>query len=323
MAGCVITGVAGFVGSHLAERILLEGHQVIGIDNLKTGHLENMATFINHPCFTFYKRSIIEKGILAFLHKNHPGLSHCFHLAAIVSVPYSVEHADETMEINYFATRALLNEAKELNFSTFIFAGSAAEYGEDDRLPLTEVQATEQKNHLSPYGLSKFRASTYVGLNHNPHGIALRCFNIYGPRQDPHSPYSGVIARFMEAGLRNDYITIYGDGRQTRDFIYVSDVVNAYLYAAGMQNDLIAPPVGIYNIATGKGTTILELAGIVKQITENKLKMKYFPERSGDIRHSVASTDKFHQATGWKPQLSLQEGLNLTMEWTRRSLRQA
>lgn len=317
--GCLVTGVAGFVGSHLAERLLAEGYDVVGVDNFFSGHRENLASFLAHPNFAFHERSITEVGLLKDLRAQYPNLQFCFHLAAIVSVPYSVDHPEETMEVNYQATVNLLREAERLDWGGFAFAGSSAEYGEEQRLPLKEEYVTENTEHLSPYGRSKYLASREAAMS--PGGIALRCFNIYGPRQDPASPYSGVISRFIAMALAGQPLTIFGDGRQLRDFIYVSDVVEAYLRAASLVRNPNRTQKPVYNIGTGKSTSILGLAEAINALAGNDEKVTFYPERPGDIRFSVASVDAFSVAAGWNPRLSLPEGLSKTIAWAR-TLRQ-
>lgn len=314
--GCLVTGVAGFVGSHLAERLLTLNFKVVGIDNFFSGNQENMLPFFDDSDFYFHNISVTEPHLLSKLKRLHPDLSYCFHLGAIVSVPYSMEHVDETMEVNYQATEGLLKEATELGFSAFVFAGSAAEYGSDERLPLRERYASEQTQHLSPYGRSKFLASRCVA--NEKIGVALRCFNIYGPRQNPTSPYSGVVSRFVDAALAGEPLTILGDGLQTRDFIYVSDVVSAYLHAAGMQGEIISPLNGIYNVGTGKAVSILDLADTILELTERSDSLKFAAERPGDIRHSLADVSKFKAASGWIPKIPLPLGLDHTLEWSRK-----
>ncbi len=324
---CLVTGSAGFVGSHLAERLLGLGFHVIGVDNFFSGHRKNMASFLGHPKFAFFERSITERGLLGDLKERYPDLSCCFHLAAIVSVPYSMEHSEETMDVNYRATVDLLEQSNRLGLDAFVFAGSAAEYGDEQRLPLREEYATEETRRLSPYGEAKFLASRAVGNGGN--GTALRFFNIYGPRQDPSSPYSGVISQFISRALRGQSLSIYGDGRQTRDFVYVSDVVEAYLAAAGLRRfppadaprGLTAPPGGrIFNVGTGSATSILDLAHTLNDLSGNREPVLFQRERPGDIRHSLASVDAFRNATGWKPEVSLQEGLRSILEWYSNSM---
>lgn len=309
---CVITGVAGFVGSHLAERLLSLGCSVVGVDNFFSGRRENMDGFKDNPAFSFYERSIAEPRLLSQLNENHPGLSTCFHLAAIVSVPYSVEHPEQTMDLNYHSTVSLLAEAQELGFRKFVFAGSAAEYGDDERLPLREEFASEKTRHLSPYGRAKFLASQRVGAS--PIGVALRFFNIYGPRQDPNSPYSGVISRFSDMVRSGRPLTIFGDGQQSRDFVYVSDVVEAYVRAAGLDESGSPLSCGIYNIGSGKSTSILDLAGLIRDLSGCGQPITFQPERAGDIRHSIADSSAFFRAAGWTPSVSLHAGLKTTLK---------
>ena len=182
MSTCLVTGVAGFIGSHLAERLLSENHFVVGVDNFFSGRRENVTALLEHPGFSFHERSVTEASLLRDLKAQYPDLQYCFHLAAIVSVPYSVEHPEATIDVNYHATRQLLGDAEELDFTGFLFAGSSAEYGEEKQLPLREEYATENTRHPSAYGHSKYLASREVAASRC--GVALRCFNVYGPRQD-------------------------------------------------------------------------------------------------------------------------------------------
>lgn len=319
--GCLVTGVAGFVGSHLAERLLSLGYEVTGVDNFFSGRYENMQSFIDHPGFHFHESSVTETRLLTGLKSIHPELNHCFHLAAIVSVPYSMEHPEVTMEINYQATASLIQEAVGLNFKSFIFAGSAAEYGNEQRSPLKEEYATENTELLSPYGRSKFLASRRVAREEC--GVALRCFNIFGPRQDPASPYSGVISRFADMALAGKPLTIFGDGLQTRDFIYVSDVVEAYLHGAGLKGKASLPFSGIYNIGTGQAVTVLDLARAIlelSKLSESPDSMIFLPDRPGDIRHSLAAVESFRSASGWEARVAFEDGLQSTLQWARQAV---
>lgn len=316
-SACLVTGVAGFVGSHLAERLLAEGQFVVGVDNFSSGFPQNLENLLRDPGFAFYEDTVTDRGLIARLKALHPGLLYCFHLAAVVSVPFSMENPLVTMEVNHDATALMLEESGRMGFKAFVFAGSAAEYGADERLPLLESYASSRTRHLSPYGESKYLASARVAST--PHGIALRCFNIYGPRQHPGSPYSGVISRFVEMALDRQALTVHGDGGQVRDFIYVTDIVEAYLAAAGLSKRWRKPPGGVFNLGTGRGTTVLELAGMINGLTGNTGDLVFGPERPGDIRCSLASTERFRQATGWTPAVDLEEGLRATIEWRRRA----
>ncbi len=313
---CVVTGAAGFVGSHLAEALLKRGFEVIGIDNFFSGHRENLVPLEAYEAFRFHQRCITEPGLLKCIKGDHPEAAVCFHLAAVVSVPYSVEHPDECRRVNLEATRALLQQARELRFDAFVFAGSAAEYGCEQRLPIAERYACDETPRLSPYGQTKYEASKVVaGCGSRPRGVALRCFNIYGPRQDPNSPYSGVISRFVKQAGEGRSLTIFGDGGQTRDFIFVGDVVAAYLAAAGLSDEYDSPPAGIYNVGCGIRVSVLELAKIIQRLTGGEESFKFYPERPGDIRDSQADIGRFCRQTGWRPRCSFEQGLNLTINW--------
>lgn len=314
-AECVVTGVAGFVGSHLAEKLLTLGCRVIGIDNFFSGRKENLESFRTHPAFVFYERAITEPTLLDDLQKSHPGISHVFHLAAVVSVPYSMEHSEETDAVNHLAACRLLHDAERLDMVRFVFAGSAAEYGDDTRLPLREEFATRATRHVSPYGRSKFLATEAV--RSSPIGVALRFFNIYGPRQDPRSPYSGVISRFVDRALAAESLTIYGDGLQSRDFVFVDDVVEAYFRAGGLVEGVSDIPPGVYNIATGRSVTILELAETLCRLTGSRKLPVFAPERPGDIRFSGASVEAFERVASWKPRTGLADGLERTLLWAK------
>ena len=309
---CVVTGCAGFVGSHLAERLLSMGHEVVGVDNLSTGRLKNMAAFAGHPMFHFHQRDINEPGLMDDLRTAHPGLNRVFHLAAIVSVFWSMTHEQETMETNWEATRRLHDQARDMGCKTFVFAGSAAEYGETDKLPIKESDADEHTVQLSPYGRAKYLSSRL--MDSGGFGCSLRFFNIFGPRQDPKSPYSGVISIFIDRALAKADMTIFGDGNQTRDFIFVSDVVESYLLAAGMLDN--EPLKGIYNVARGKETTILEMAERVRASTGADVRILFAPAREGDIVRSLSDPSRI-MALGFAPEVKLDQGLVKTINFVR------
>ncbi len=308
---CLVTGCAGFVGSHLTASLLKSGHKVIGVDNFFTGYEHNMAGFREHPDFVFFERSIAEEGLLEKLKGENPELDVVFQLAAIVSVPYSVEHPELTMQVNFEANERMLSSAQRLGISTFIFAGSAAEYGEENRLPVREEYADEA-TQLSPYGVAKYRSSALI--EKSGYGCSLRFFNIFGPRQDPTSQYSGVISKFVDFGLSGQKMVIFGDGEQTRDFIYVDDVVTTYLIAAGLDEHGRGPLKGIFNIGTGNSISIRELAGFVIQLTSAPAEIEFKQERAGDIKHSYADVSKIMKA-GFKADYSFEDGLSRTVEW--------
>lgn len=308
---CLVTGCAGFIGSHLTQSLLDAGHSVIGVDNFFTGYAHNMNGFHDHPRFRFYERSITEKGLLERLKQDNPGLDVVFQLAAIVSVPYSVDHPELTMEVNYEANKHMIESAQELGMSTFVFAGSAAEYGEEDRLPVREEYADEA-TQLSPYGVAKYKSSSMI--EKGGYGCSLRFFNIFGPRQDPSSQYSGVISKFVDFGLAGKQMVIFGDGEQTRDFLYVSDVVTSYLIAAGLDAKGRGPLKGVFNVGTGGSTSVLQLAATVAELTDAPREIEFRPERAGDIKHSRADVTKI-KSVGFKAEVSFKNGLAMTVEW--------
>ncbi|CCO24110.1 NAD-dependent epimerase/dehydratase family protein [Maridesulfovibrio hydrothermalis] len=308
---CLVTGCAGFIGSHLTRSLLDAGYGVVGVDNFFTGYAHNMDGFIDHHRFKFYEASITEKGLLERLKNENPELDAIFQLAAIVSVPYSVEHAELTMEVNFEANARMIASAQRLGISTFVFAGSAAEYGEENRLPVREEYADEA-TQLSPYGVAKYKSSSLI--EKGGFGCSLRFFNIFGPRQDPTSQYSGVISKFVDFGLAGKNMVIFGDGEQTRDFLYVSDVVTSYFIAAGFDKQGRGPLSGVYNVGTGNTTSVRELAVTVARLTAAPDKIIYKQERVGDIKHSCADVSKI-SASGFKAEISFEKGLEKTIEW--------
>ncbi len=332
---CLVTGCAGFVGSHLTQSLLDMGHSVLGVDNFFSGKPENMQGFISHERFTFFERSIAEPMLFEELFQQVGPIRAVFHLAAIVSVPYSMTHSDETYDINFLATERLLHAAERHGASRLVFAGSAAEYGAEERMPIQEAYADDNTLQLSPYGNAKYLSSRAVSKS--PIGVSLRFFNIFGPRQDPASPYSGVISKFMCQALTNQSLTIFGDGEQTRDFVYVHDVVQAYLTAAGMVGEKLLP-TGVYNIGTGKAVKIVALARIVLILADkpNAIVVNigpakeaeldgepvclFYPSRNGDIVDSVADVTEMTGKSDWKAETVLSVGLARTIAWYRQVL---
>ncbi len=310
---CLVTGCAGFVGSHLTEALLAADCRVLGVDNFFSGHERNMVAFRHAPAFSFSRRSVEEPDLLPELKDRHPDLACVFHLAAVVSVPYSLKYPEETTAVNHAASLRLHAQSRDLGLAAFVFAGSAAEYGDDPRLPLREEYAGPATRQLSPYGQAKYLVS--AGLEESGFGVSLRCFNVYGPRQDPQSPYSGVISQFMSRAVAGLPPVVQGDGGQTRDFIHVDDVVAAYLTAAGLHPQFRPAPPGIYNCGTGRATNILDLARLILELAGNRAEPAFGPNRPGDIRHSMADTSRLAAATGFVPGVGLRDGLARTLAW--------
>lgn len=301
MAKCTVTGGAGFIGSHIVEELQRLGHEVVVLDDFSEGHLKNLKHLEGNVHFikgSITDRTAVEKAV--------KGSEFIFHEAALVSVAESVKHPEKTMLVNVEGSRNILEAALENGAKKVILASSAAVYG-DTPPPLAEAA---DKNPLSPYGESKLEmeklASEYgeKGLG----TICLRYFNVYGPRQGSGSPYSGVISQFMGALLGGKPAVIYGDGEQTRDFIYVKDVVRANILAMGKGK-------GCINIAAGKPSTLNELLSVLADILGTAPKKENRKEREGDIKHSYADVSKAKELLGFEPVYSLEKGLEQTIKW--------
>jgi nucleoside-diphosphate-sugar epimerase len=308
----LVTGGAGFIGSHLAEALCREGAEVIVLDNLSSGRVENLAWKRPGDRLEFVQGGA---GDEALLRQVVPGCDWVFHQAAVPSVPWSVAEPVQSNEQNLDVTVRLLVAAREAGVRRFLFASSSAIYGDSETLPKHEGLPP---NPISPYGLQKYSSETYGRLFHRLYGletVGLRYFNVFGPRQPFHSPYSGVIARFCTCLLRGEAPTIYGDGLQSRDFIYVANVVAANLLAARAP----AAPVagGVFNVAGGQSITLLDLIDELNCLTGRVAKPRFEPARAGDVRASLADISRLQQSTGYRPNVSWQEGLKATLDFYR------
>jgi UDP-glucose 4-epimerase len=307
---CLVTGCAGNVGSKLTQALLDMGYAVVGVDNFFSGLQANMEAFQDHAAFRFERRSITEPGLVASLARKE-GFACVFHMAAVVSVPWSMEHPEKTMAVNYDSTIALHQEAKELGIPGFVFAGSAAEYGRPLDGPAKEDDAGDPQ---SPYGWSKYLASKFI--EESGFGCSLRFFNLYGPARGKPGPYDGVVRRFMGLALANAPLTIHGQGRQTRDFVYIHDAVKSVMAASGLDKGGGCLR-GIYNVGTGCATSIRNLADLTIALSGVECGLRLQPKREGDIEHSLANADKLYAATGFRPKTPLSHGLGRTLEWFR------
>ena len=272
----LVTGGLGFIGSHIVDE-LVNDNEVIIIDNKSSGKIENLE-YPNHENLTIIEKDLNDVDLEFLLN----GIDYVFHLAAMASVPLSIDDPIKCNEINVNATVKLLNACKNNNVKKIIFSSSSAVYGNNTNMPLKE---NEILCPMSPYGASKAICEIYLktfyeayGLNYN----ALRYFNVFGPKQDKNSQYASVIPNFISTLLENGQPEIYGDGEQTRDFVFVKDVVKANIAAAESDYN------GILNIASGEKISINELYEIVTNTLGYDIKAKYLPERKGDIKHSLA-----------------------------------
>jgi len=306
----LVTGGAGFIGSNTVEELVRRGHGVVVLDDLSSGKEENLAELRNK--ITLIKGSITD---IETVRKAMHEAEYVLHLAARTSVPRSVKDPIETNRINIDGTLNVLVAAKELKVKRVVFAASSSAYGETATLPKAE---TMQPEPISPYGVTKYVGELYAqtfGRCYGLENVSLRYFNIFGPRQDPSSPYSGVLAKFCTAFLEETEPVVFGDGEQTRDFTYVDNAVQANLLACE------APNVSgkVFNVGCGGRVSLNEvLSGLVK-ITSKVLKAKYDPPREGDIRDSQADISRAKEFLGYDPQIPFEEGLTRTFDWYRSS----
>lgn len=305
MAHYLITGGCGFIGSHLVEKLVEAGHQISVLDDLSTGKRENIPTSV-----TFIRGTITDKNIVEECFEKIDG---CFHLAAIASVQKSVEDWSGTHRVNLTGTINILNAARARK-TPVLYVSSAAIYGDNPHLPLTE---TELPKPLTAYGADKLGCEHHGFVASQVYGIptiGFRLFNIYGPRQDPKSPYSGVISIFMDKIANGQPVTIFGDGSQNRDFVYVTDV--ARIFEIAMQKLEAGQNSGeIYNVARGESLTIKDLAGIIGECAGSAPQIVYEAAREGDIKNSRGSPKKLKADLGTGVEIDLKTGLKNTYDF--------
>lgn len=302
----VVTGGAGFIGSHIVEELVRQHHEVVVIDNLSSGKRENIAPFLSQSPVTFVQGSITD---LPLLKEYFSGADGVFHEAAIASVPRSVANPAETHDVNLTGTLNVLIAARDCGIKKVVFASSAAVYGDNPELPKRESMMPDP---LSPYAVTKLAGENYCSVFSGLYGmqcVSLRYFNVFGPRQDPGSPYSGVITKFISNTLAHKPVTIFGDGKQTRDFVYVKDVVRANILA------MDAGKAGVYNVACGTQINLLELLEIISDVCGVKVPVTFEKVAQGDVRFSVADIAGAKEALGYVPEYSVQEGLVETVRW--------
>jgi UDP-glucose 4-epimerase len=300
----LITGGAGFIGSHLT-RHFAEHAEVTVLDDLRSGYVRNLEDV---------RCRLLQGSILdaAALSQAIAGADEVYHLAAMISVPESVAKPAECAELNTEGTRRVLAAALAAGTRKVVLASSAAIYGDNPTVPKLESMPPEPK---SPYAATKLAGEELLKEYHQAHGLgttSLRFFNVFGPRQDPRSAYAAAVPIFIAKALRDETIGIHGDGGQTRDFIHVADIVGALAYA-GASDDMS----GTYNVGYGRSQSILALAQEIIRLTGSKSAIEHLPPRAGDVRHSLASTERILTA-GWKPKSSVSAGLAETVDAFRR-----
>jgi nucleoside-diphosphate-sugar epimerase len=301
----LVTGGAGFIGSHLVEALVGLGYHTTIVDDLSTGKMENISDFLGREKAEFVRGSVTD---LSLLKKLCKGVNYIFHLAAIASVPRSIDNPQLSHEVNVGGTLNVLLAARDNGAEKVVLASSAAIYGNSPALP----QKEESLPHpLSPYAANKLAAEYYCQVFSEVYKlptVCLRYFNIYGPRQDVNSEYAAVIPWFISEVLRGNPPVILGDGEQTRDFAYVKDAVAANILA------LKSGVTGVFNIGQGKSTSINQLAELITGLIGRDVKPAYRETRLGDVRHSLADITRA-QAVGYSPKYDLKAGLAETIRW--------
>ncbi len=302
----LVTGGAGFIGSHLVDALLSKGCQVVVLDDLSTGRLSNLEHVIDK--ISFHKGDIRDREAVDNAVKDCKVI---FHQAAVVSVPQTVEDPVGSAMVNEIGTLLVLESARKHHVKRVVLASSSAVYGDDPDLPKIEKMLVKP---LSPYAVQKLTGEYYARIYYDLYGLetcCLRYFNVYGPRQDPASPYSGVISIFMSRAVSQKPPFIYGDGNHYRDFIFVNDVVRANLLAA----DTNGANKEVFNIGTGKYVTIDRLWEMTCDLSDLSIKPEYKPPRDGDIVESVANINHAKTILGFNPEYSFEEGLKITFDW--------
>lgn len=307
----LVTGGAGFIGSNLADELIRQGAKVTIIDNFATGNRENLDEISG--TFDFIEGDLNDD---ESLRQSLRDVEVVFHQAALPSVPRSVDDPRETHDACVNATFNLLIKAKEVGVRRIIYAASSSAYGDQATLPKVETMSPEP---LSPYAAAKLMGEYYCRVFRNVYGLetlCLRYFNVFGPRQDPSSAYSGVISRFIDSLMKDQTPVIFGDGEQTRDFTYIANVVNANIRAA--QTSL---GIGqVMNVANGERVSLNELLATLQKITgKDETKADHLPERNGDVKHSQADNSRAVEWLGYEKLVGLEDGLRMTVEWWRNS----
>lgn len=310
MAKTLVTGGAGFIGSHLVEGLVAAGHEVVVLDNLSTGARENLDPVRGRVRF-------VEGDVrdAAALRPLLQGVSWVFHLAALASVPRSVADPFSSHDHNATGTLTILLAARDAGVQRFVYSASSSAYGDTETLPKVETMPARPR---SPYAISKYVGELYAETFQRLYGletVSLRYFNIFGPRQAPDSPYAAVIPKFVTALLGGEPPVVHGDGRQTRDFTFVANAVAANLGAAQAPAARVAGQV--FNVGCGDRTSLLDLLGELRALIGARVAARHVEPRAGDVRDSQADIEAARRAFGYEPSVGLGEGLARTVDWYR------
>src|ERR1700722_11341817 len=310
MALYLITGIGGFIGSSLARELLLRGEQVRGVDNFSTGRRENLAQILAQ--IDFREADILD---LEAMKLACAGVDYVLHQAAIPSVPKSVLDPIGSNQANVDGTVNVLVAARDAKVKRVVFAASSSAYGDTPTLPKHEQMTPDP---ISPYAVAKLASERYMISFYRCYGletVALRYFNIFGPRQDPSSPYSGVLAKFITLMLSGKQPTMFGDGEQSRDFTYIDNAVEANLLACKAPAAQVAGKV--FNVATGRRVPLNETFKLLQDLTSYNGSPIHGAERGGDIKHSLADISLAEKHLGYKPKVNFEDGLRCTVDWYR------
>ncbi len=309
----LVTGGAGFIGSHLVEALLRDGSRVRVLDDFSTGRRDNLEAAARAAGSAAHLE-LIEGDIRdrAIARRSMKDVTHVFHQAALPSVQRSIEDPVSSHAVNATATLGLLEEARRAGVRRFVYAASSSAYGDTPTLPKIESMTPMP---LSPYAASKLAGEHYCSIYHRLFGletIGLRYFNVFGPRQDPASEYAAVVPRFVQAALRGEAPRVFGDGRQSRDFTYIDNAVDANMKACEAPMRAAGKT---YNIACGASATLLDLIRLLEALVGHPITPVHEPARPGDVKHSLASIDEARQGLGYEPLIDLEEGLRRTIAW--------
>lgn len=310
----LVTGAAGFIGSDLVEAILSLGYKVRGLDNFSTGKMENIALFMDNPNFEFIEGDIRDMDTCMRVCK---GIDYVLHQAAWGSVPRSIEMPLLYEEINIKGTLNMMEAAHQNNVKKFVYASSSSVYGDEPGLPKKE--GTEG-NLLSPYAITKRANEEYGKLYTRLYGLdtyGLRYFNVFGKRQDPNGAYAAVIPKFIKQLLNNERPTIYGDGKQSRDFTYIENVVEANLKACKAPRKAAGQ---VYNVAFGGREYIIDVYYMLCRALDKRIEPIFAPDRPGDIKHSNADISKANKMLGYEPEWCFKKGIEAVIEWYKENL---